>query len=170
MAVYTVHAPASYYGTDVRTTPDKLVFVRDGFYFWAFAASIVWLIWHRLWLALLGYVAISVAAEIAFTRLGVASGGRLLIMVVFALLVGLEAGSLRRWKLSRGKWRQLDIVVADSEEAAERRFFERWNATFTQGDKGNTAAPPPLPRAPIAQPQSISQNVLGLFPEPGAPR
>jgi hypothetical protein len=31
MAVFTVHAPASYYATDVRTTPDKLVFVRDGF-------------------------------------------------------------------------------------------------------------------------------------------
>mgnify|MGYP000216907828 CR=1 FL=1 len=36
MAVYTVHGPASYYGSDVRTVPDQLVFVRDGFYFWAF--------------------------------------------------------------------------------------------------------------------------------------
>ncbi len=51
MAVYTVHAPASY-GVDVRTTSDRLVFVRDGFYFWAFVFSFFWLIWHRLWLAL----------------------------------------------------------------------------------------------------------------------
>jgi len=166
MAVYTVHAPASYYGTDVRTSPDQLVFVRDGFYLWAFVAAIVWLIWHRLWLALLGYIALSVAAEILFTRLGVGGGARFLIMVVFALLVGLEAGSLRRWKLSRGKWRQLDVVVADSEEGAERRFFERWNAKFSESVRGNSVAPPPLPRASIAQ----SQNVLGLFPEPGAPR
>lgn len=167
MAVYTVHAPASYYATDVRATPDKLVFVRDGFYFWAFVAAIFWLIWHRLWLALLGYLAISLAAEIAMWSLGVGAGTRLVVMVVFAFLVGLEAGSLRRWKLSRRKWRQLDIVTADSEEAAERRFFERWNARTAQNnDRGATASPPPLPRASIAQPQGI----IGLFPEPGAPR
>jgi len=166
MAVYTVHAPASYYGTDVRTSPDQLVFVRDGFYVWALVAPLIWLIWHRLWLALLGYIALSVGAEILFTRLGVGGGARLLIMAVFALLVGLEAGSLRRWKLSRGKWRQLDVVVADSEEGAERRFFERWNAKFSESPRGNKVAPPPLPRASIAN----SQNVLGLFPEPGAPR
>ncbi len=171
MAVYTVHAPASYYGTDVRTTPDKLVFVRDGFYFWAFVAAIIWLIWHRLWLALVGYLALTVVAEIAMSAAGVGSGARLVVMAVIALLVGLEAGSLRRWKLSRGKWRQLDIIVADSEEAAERRFFERWNAKTAQNsERSTTASPPPLPRASISQPQGISQNVLGLFPEPGAPR
>ena len=167
MAVYTVHAPASYYGTDVRAAPEQLVFVRDGFYFWAFVAAILWLLWHRLWLALLGYLAISIVAEIAMSMLKVGAGARLIVMAVFALLVGLEAGSLRRWKLSRRKWRQIDIVVADSQEAAERRFFERWNAkTTSNGDRPKTASPPPLPRASIAQPQGI----IGLFPEPGAPR
>ena len=167
MAVYTVHAPASYYATDVRTTPDKLVFVRDGFYVWAFVAAILWLIWHRLWLALIAYLAISVAADVLFSRLGVGTGARLLIMIVFALLVGLEAGTLRRWKLSRGKWRQLDTVVAESEQAAERRFFERWNARSAQeSDRNAMSSPPPMPRASIAQPQGI----IGLFPEPGAPR
>lgn len=167
MAVYTVHAPASYYGADVRTVPDKLVFVRDGFYFWAFAAAIIWLIWHRLWLALVSYIALTVVAEIAMSAAGIGSGARFLVMAVIALLVGLEAGSLRRWKLSRRKWRQLDIVVADSEEAAERRFFERWNAKTAQNnERSTTASPPPLPRASISQPQGI----IGLFPEPGAPR
>ena len=167
MAVFTVHAPASYYATDVRTTPDKLVFVRDGFYFWAFVAAILWLIWHRLWLALLGYLALSLVAEIAMWSLGVGAGTRLLVMIIFALLVGLEAGSLRRWKLSRGKWRQLDVVVADTEEAAERRFFERWNERNARSnDRGGLTSPPPLPRASIAQPHGI----VGLFPEPGAPR
>lgn len=165
MAVYTVHGPASYYGTDVRTAPDQLVFVRDGFYFWAFVASFLWLLWHRLWMATLGYLVITIVAEIAMWSFGVGSGTRLLVMAVIALLLGLEAGSLRRWKLSRRKWRQLDIVVADSEEAAERRFFERWNAKTTR-ESSRGAAPPPLPRASIAQPQ----GVIGLFPEPGASR
>lgn len=167
MAVYTVHGPASFYGTDVRTSSDKLVFVRDGFYVWAFVAAILWLIWHRLWLALLGYIALMIVAEIAMSAAGVGSGARFLVMAVIALLVGLEAGSLRRWKLSRRKWRQLDVVVADSEEAAERRFFERWNARTAQGsERTGASSPPPLPRASISQPQGI----IGLFPESGASR
>lgn len=165
MAVYTVHGTASYYGTDVRTGPDQLVFVRDGFYFWAFVGTFIWLLWHRLWLATLVYLVLIISAEIAMSLAGVGSGTRLIVMGVIALLLGLEAGSLRRWKLSRRKWRQLDIVVADSEEAAERRFFERWNAK-TAHEGGRSAAPPPLPRASLAQPQSI----IGLFPEPGASR
>lgn len=169
MAVYTVHGPASYYGSDVRTVPDQLVFVRDSFYFWAFVGTFLWLLWHRLWLALIGYISLIIVAEIAMSAAGVDSGTRFLVMVVIALLLGLEAGSLRRWKLSRRKWRQLDIVVADSEEAAERRFFERWNAK-TVRETGRGAAPPPLPRASIAQPQGAAANVLGLFPEPGASR
>ncbi len=169
MAVYTVHGPASYYGSDVRTVPDQLVFVRDGFYFWALVGTFFWLLWHRLWLATLGYLVITIVAEIAMWSAGVGSGTRFQVMAVIALLLGLEAGSLRRWKLSRRNWRQLDIVVADSEEAAERRFFERWNAKAAR-DNGRSAAPPPLPRASIAQPQNAPQNVLGLFPEPGASR
>ena len=34
--------------------PERFVFVRDGFYFWAFVLAPLWLLLHRLWLALLG--------------------------------------------------------------------------------------------------------------------
>ena len=72
MAVYTVHVPASYYGSDVRTAPDQLVFVRDGFYVWAFVGTFLWLLWHRLWLALIGYVAL-IGVLVAFFLLIVSS-------------------------------------------------------------------------------------------------
>lgn len=165
MAIYTVHAPVSY-GVDARTPPDKVVFVRDGFYFWAFAVAILWLIWHRLWLALVGYIAISVIAEIAFRMMGVSAEVRFIVMIVFALLVGLEGGSLRRWKLSRGKWRQLDVVVADSEEAAERRFFDRSAGPERASTPASSSSLHPLPRASLTAPD----DVLGVFPQPGASR
>ena len=66
--------------------------------------------------------------------------------VLLAILLGFEASSLERWSLSRGGWRQLDIVVGDDLDAAERRFFERWSceraraATTRSIDRG---APPP---------------------------
>jgi len=163
MAVYTVHAPAGY-GVDVRARPDRVVFVRDGFYFWAFALSVLWLAWHRLWLALLGYLALTLAVEIALWSFG--AGTRFVVMGLIALLLGLEAGSLRRWKLSRRKWRQIDVVVADSEEAAERRFFDRWHATAARDGAHGAAAPYPLPHASLAQ----GAGIIGLFPEPGASR
>ncbi len=164
MAVYTVHAPAT---ADVRTSPDKVIFVRDGFYFWAFVAAIVWLIWHRLWLALVGYITIAIVGEIAFKFMNIGLEARFIVMFLFALLVGFEAGSLRRWKLSRGKWRQLDVVVADNEEAAERRFFDRWDGNAQRNEPRGSLSPlPPLPRASLP-PQD---DVVGFFPQPGAPR
>ena len=90
-----------------------------------------------------------------------------LVMIVFAFLVGLEAGSLRRWKLSRGKWRQLDVVSAKTEEDAERRFFDRQAAAPPERGNGTPNSPMhPLPRASLT-PQT---DVVGFFPEPGAPR
>ena len=165
MAIYTVHAPVST-GTDVRTTDDKVVFVRDGFYVWAFLAALIWLIWHRLWLALIAYIAISVLAEIAFKWIGLGVEARFVIMFVFALLMGFEAGSLKRWKLSRGKWRQLAVISAKNEEEAEQRFFDRWSNPAPDHDAGYSPALHPLPRASLTAPD----DVLGVFPQSGAPR
>ena len=164
MAVYTVHAPASF-GVDVRTTPDKIVFVRDGFYFWAFIAAIVWLVWHRLWLATLGYLLLMLIAEFALSAAGADAGTRLIVMLVVALLMGFEAGSLRRWTLSRRKWRQIALVVANNERDAEQRFFERWSReTRTENGRGPSSSLPPMPRA------SLADDATGFFPAPGASR
>ena len=165
MTIYTVHAPVGY-GTDVRKADDKVVFVRDGFYVWAFLAALIWLIWHRLWLALFGYVAISILAEIAFKWIGLGVAARLDIMFVFALLMGFEAGTLRRWKLSRGKWRQLAVISAPSEEEAEQRFFDRWIDVEHDNDAGYSPPLHPLPRASL----TAQDDILGVFPQSGAPR
>jgi hypothetical protein len=174
MSVYTVHAPPVD-GTDVRGTTDKFVFVRDGFSFWAFVFGPVWLLYQRLWLAFAGYMVLSIAQEVVLTLLHAGGGTRLAVMAVIVLLLGLEAASLRRWTLSRRKWRQLEVVVADDREAAERRFFERW--TTMRGvdfdpsavDRG---APPPtrnVPGQPFP-PSTPRNDIVGLFPQPGFPR
>src|SRR4051794_17577110 len=126
MPVYTVHAPATS-GADLRAT-DGFVFVRDGFHFWAAVFGPIWLIWHRLWLALIGWIVVMVAVGLGLSALGVGGAAIFLVDVLLALLVGFEAASLRRWTLSRRNWRQLDIAVADNQEQAERRFFDRWTA------------------------------------------
>lgn len=180
MPVYTVHAPSDQNlgaSTGAVAATDKFVFVRDGFHFWAFVAGLIWLVWHRLWWALLGYVALSVVAEVALSRLGADIGTRMVVMLLFAVLMGFEAASLQRWTLSRRKWRQLDVVVADDEETAERRFFDRWTAQRSLGHDGvstDRGAPPPtrsVPGQPFSRPPSPAHNdIIGLFPQPGATR
>ena len=177
MPVYTVHAPVAN-GADLAAT-DKFTFVRDGFHFWAAVLSVLWLVWHRLWLALLGWIVVTVAVEIGLVQLGAGRGAILLADVLIAILMGFEAASLQRWTLSRRKWRQIDIVVADDEEAAERRFFDRWTAR-QRGlandqwavDRGG---PPPtrhIPGQPFSKPPPpLPQGgIIGLFPEPGGSR
>ena len=171
MSVYTVHAPPVE-GPDVHGTTDNFVFVRDGFLFWAFVFGPLWLLYQRLWLALAGYLVLSIAVEAALTLLRVSAGTRIAVMVVIAVLMGLEAASLRRWTLSRQKWRPLDVVVADDEEAAERRFFDRWLA-MRGADFGPLAidrgGPPPTRGAPDQSlpPPTLRGDIVGLFPQPG---
>ncbi|MFC0240525.1 DUF2628 domain-containing protein [Rhodopseudomonas telluris] len=172
MPVYTVHAPPA--DADERSAaPDRFVFVRDGFYVWAFVFGPLWLLSRRLWLAMLGYLALSVAATVAMSALGVASGPRFLVLLLIAALLGLEAGSLWRWTLRRRGWRQLDVVVGEDLPAAERRFFDRWSGR--QGtpvsfslpiDRG---APPPARNVPLPA-SSIHGDIVGSFPRPGGLR
>ena len=177
MPVYTVHAPVAT-GADLAAT-DKFVFVRDGFHFWAAVAGVIWLIWNRLWLALVGWVALTLAIDFGMAALGARSGAILFVDLLLAILMGFEAATLQRWTLSRRKWRQLDIVVADDAESAERRFFDRWTAKQRglvndqwSVDRG---APPPtrhIPGQPFSKPPPpLPQGgIIGLFPEPGGSR
>jgi hypothetical protein len=176
MPVFTVHAPMTN-GAGIAAT-DKFAFVRDGFHFWAALAGLLWLVWHRLWLALIGWIVVIAAINIAMAMLGAGQNSMFLTNVLLALLMGFEAASLRRWTLSRRKWRQLDIVVADDEESAERRFFERWTAK-TRGLANDQSAvergaPPPtrdIPGQPFSKPPPLPRSdIIGLFPEPGGQR
>ena len=183
MPVYTVHAPVGANSVNapwradsaVRNGTDSFVFVRDGFHLWAFLLSPIWLLWRRLWLAFVGYVVVISLSEVALSQLRAGAAARVVVMGLIALLMGFEAASLWRWTLSRRNWRQIDIVVADDEETAERRFFDRWTAQQRGPANDQRAvdrgAPPPtrdIPGQPFSRPPP--DDIIGLFPQPGAPR
>ena len=176
MPVYTVHAPTGD-NAGIGAT-DRFSFVRDGFHVWAALLGVVWLAWHRLWLALIGWIVVMTAIDVGMVRLGIPGTVVFLVDALLALLLGFEAASVRRWTLSRRNWRQLDIVVADDEEAAERRFFDRWTAKQRALSNDQSAVdrggPPPtrdIPGQAFSRPPPMPQNeIIGLFPEPGASR
>jgi len=166
MAVYTVHEPPLR-AAEASADPERFVFVRDGFYFWAFLLTPLWMLWHRLWLVLLIYVVVAAGIQNAMYYAGVGAVAGAVAMLLIAFLVGVEAGTLRRFTLARRGWRQVGIVGGSSTEAAERRFFDVW----ADAGSGKPVAPPASPSVPPPlPPMPQSPDIVGLFPEPGASR
>ena len=58
MAVYTVHEPPPK-RFQSEPDPDRFVFVRDGFSFWAFLLGPLWMLRHRMWLVLIAYMVLA---------------------------------------------------------------------------------------------------------------
>jgi hypothetical protein len=159
MSIYTVHEPPLR-AAETMPNPDRFAFVRDGFSIWAFLFAALWMLWHRMWLVLLGYVAASAALEIIFSLLGTGASARLVIGLLLAILIGVESATLRRFTLGRRGWTNLGVIVADDLEAAERRFFDVWV-------KSGGAAPRTAEQSRQA---AAAPDVIGLFPQPGTRR
>jgi hypothetical protein len=164
MSIYTVHEPPPRANEDAPD-PVRFVFVRDGFSFWAFLLSPLWMLRHRLWLVLIGYLVVAVALQVAVAMLGASASVMFGVGFLLSLLVGFEAATLRRFTLARRGWQSVGIVVGDDVESAERRFFDVW----VKGDRRPAPAAPPSP-APMPRRPPPASDVIGLFPEPGAPR
>jgi hypothetical protein len=158
MAVYTVHEPPRC-NDDALAHTERFAFVRDGFSWPAFLFGPLWMLRHRLWLALIVYLVVlaGLGASLRAVGAGDAIGA---ITLLVSLLLGFEASSLRRYGLARRKWKSIGLVVGDDLESAERRFFDAWT-----GEPVRRPAPPP-PAGPAAP--ASSGTIIGLFPEPGA--
>ena len=85
----------------------------------------------------------------------------------------------RRFTLARRGYKPVGLVVGDDLESAERRFFEGLtapgrpqSAILPPGMPGALAASTPAPAvtAAAALRRPPGNEVLGLFPQPGAPR
>src|SRR5713226_10511722 len=98
MSIYTVHIPPL---ETSAQDPARFVFVRDGFTFWAFLLGPLWMLWHRLWLVLAGYVVAATALEVALRFIGASASVMVTAGILLALLVGFEAATLRRFTLAR---------------------------------------------------------------------
>ncbi len=165
MPVYTVHEPPR------RDSDDDMIahtarfqFVRDGFHFWAFLLAPVWMLRHRMWVEFIAYLLLVGGLTFALRRLGVEEAAGGWVALLLALLIGMEAPSLRRWKLSRRSFESQGVVVADDLEMAERRFFDGWMAGEAPLP-GSSSASPPAP--PFAQPAAAgAHDIVGLFPQP----
>jgi hypothetical protein len=165
MTAYMVFEPPQDGGDPMRRA-ERIVFVRDRFVWSAFLLAPLWMLRHRLWLALLGYIVVVGVVTPALWFVGAGPTWRSLGLGVIGLLVGFEAAGLRRWTLLRRGWREAGPVIGDDREAAERRFFDAYVARAAE--RTDVVAPPSAPPPPSFRPSAAAADVIGLFPQPGA--
>jgi hypothetical protein len=156
---YTLHLPVHADPGDPEAL-DEAELVKDGFSWGAFFFTFLWFFFHRLWLAGIGMLIALVALAIVLQALNVGSGTAFVTEVLLALLIGLEANSLRRWTLRRKK-PAVDVVSASNRDEAETKAFARWLAGA--GAAGSTS---PVARASFpSAPYRAAEPVIGLFPD-----
>jgi hypothetical protein len=172
MPTFTVHAPPPKQ-CETTSAPERFVFVRDGFHFWAFVLAPFWLLRYRLWLAFAIYVAVSILLGLGLRIVGAPSAVQFLAGMLLAVLFGFEASTFRRRKLTRRGWKILGFVVGEDVEMAEQRFFAEWAKQAGKpaaASPAPPAVPGPRPAAPLRSGASSPSGVIGLFPEPGSGR
>ena len=114
--VYTVHEPPL---KKHETAPDagSLRLRARRLHSWAFLFGPLWMLRHRLWLVLLCYVLIAGALTIILRTVGASGNVGMAVGFLIAFLMGCEAGTLRRWTLTRRGFRAVGLVVGDDQEA-----------------------------------------------------
>jgi hypothetical protein len=161
---FLVFEPAT--GGRDAASADRVMFVREKFYWSAFFFAPLWLLWHRLWLGFTGWLIAEVVLGVVTHALDLDPRAAAVVGLLPSLIVAFEGSELRRRKLLRRGYREAAIVVGRDREDAERRFFLEW-AEGPRREPQNVAQARGRPIAPTAAP---SNSVIGLFPEPGAGR
>lgn len=120
MRIYTVHLRRE--GLD----PDRdIVLVKEGFNWPALLLSLLWALWHGLWLVALGLLVLEVALGVAARLLGVAPWIETALATGLAVIFAFVANDLRRWTLRRRGFVQAGVIAGRNQDNAEVRLFER---------------------------------------------
>jgi hypothetical protein len=96
MAFYSVHRREG-------APPEEAIFVREGFSLGAFVLTVLWALWHRMWLTAAILLAISGAIALAGNLFHISDGIIALAGFVVNLIFGFEARDLQnRSLIARG--------------------------------------------------------------------
>jgi hypothetical protein len=106
---------------------DELVFVKDGFSFWAMIAPPIWMIYHRLWWPLIGFFIVLGFLQISTYLLGISPDDGGLLFVGLLIVFGFLANDFRRMMLEYSHYKLIGAVVGHSQLECERRFFDNWS-------------------------------------------
>jgi Protein of unknown function (DUF2628) len=158
MPTFTVHEPP-HPPADRIDRAASLLFVKEGFSWPAAIFAPFWMLAHRLWWPLLGYVGLTVVFELVRWTAILNPGWVTLAGLALHLLIGFEADTLRRWKLDHTGWRVLGAVSGRNASECERRFYDEW---LPSQPVIASASAPPSQRDLPARKTPVVGSLLGI--------
>lgn len=163
----TIHMVLIPPGTSPETigegAAERTVFIPDRFNWAALVFTLPWLLVKRLWLVLVVYLLVGLAAELASRFVVGPMPG--IATAALSILFAFEANGLWRWTLERRGWQFVAVIEAQNREEAERRFFARLAAHQAQADAAGTTPKPETPpphRPGYPVPRIGAERVVGL--------
>ena len=152
---------------DPEDRADGLVFVKDGFSWPALLVPGFWLLYHRMWLELVVFVALFALLGWMF---GPGGEGQILfgwLSVALIVLFAFEANELRCAALERRGYSEAGTAIGQGRDAAELGFFQSWLAR-QERRRDHTPASERSRNAGIPAPKTSgeAEGVIGLFPTP----
>jgi len=146
----------------------KLVFVKEGFSFYAFLVPPVWMIVNHMWWEFGGFLALTIFVNGILALLGVGEDVIPLVGLVINLIFAFEARDLHRYALERKGYLLAAIVSGRNLDECERRFLLEW----LPGAKADLAHLTSMPgmggNAGGGQPKTyMKEPVIGMFPAHG---
>jgi hypothetical protein len=127
LRIYTIHIKPG-----LAEPYEHAEFVEEGFNWYAFFFTGLWLLYKRLWWQAALVIALSgvlgfLKVEEAMQPMSIA-----LLQVTLGILVGYHANDWVRAKLKRSAYIVADIVSGENILRAEQRFFDRFTASKQQ--------------------------------------
>ncbi|MFV2091769.1 MAG: DUF2628 domain-containing protein [Hyphomicrobiales bacterium] len=165
MRSYTVHRRQPLPGAPLAdgqwAEAEGLVFVREGLCWPALVIPALWLIYRRLWLVLLGYIAITALTAPLAAASGLDGTGVIITLAAVQALLAAQAYDLWRWTLSRRGYDMIGLATGRNIVEAEMQFFQAWLAQPAGGDTPRPATPASI------IPHTLPAPVAGLFDAQG---
>ncbi len=135
---YTIYEPLEPQ-KELVARADELVFVKDGFSFWAMTGSVLWMIYHHLWLPLAGFLGAIIVLSTLAHLLGASPGAGGILFIGSSIAFGFLANDIRRMDLERGDYQMIGAIAGHTRIECERRFFNDWRPL--QDARSNEAKP-----------------------------
>jgi hypothetical protein len=116
MAWFTAHSKDG-------KSADDVVFLREGFSWWALLFPLLWLAFKGMWIVLVIALAAQFLIWAIAEALGFGEVMRLIFSLVINLILGFQGNELLRWTHERRGFREVGLVEARDLDEAEYRFF-----------------------------------------------
>lgn len=142
MTIFTVLEPPD-------GKPERVAFVPEGFSLGALLFSLLWALWHRMWIIGALLFALTSGVTVAANLDVIGSGLAALLQFGIILIFAFEARSLEVRSLERAGYRRSGLIQASNCEAAELAYF--------------AGRAPQAPEFPSVRLRAAPDDALGLF-------